>query len=125
MQARSYEPRAPPTSGHKASYAWAHPRTTPGGFRKPPPDYSYTPPPNRPRGAAASSSWGTGGGRHYTPPPESYQDVLRGTRKKDEEEMQALDRIRNTSGFLRAMQVLAALGLSLAAMGGMPGGGWL
>ncbi|XP_006458775.1 hypothetical protein AGABI2DRAFT_200644 [Agaricus bisporus var. bisporus H97] len=119
MHSHSYEPRAPPTSGHKATHAWAHPRATPGGFRKPPPDYSYTPPRNR--GASASSSYGTGGGQHYTP-PKSYPDVLRGTRKKDEEEMQQLDRIRNTSGFMRMMQVVAALALSLAAIGGMPGG---
>lgn len=122
-QPRSYEPRAPPTSGPKASYAWAHPRSQPGGFRKPSPDYAYTPPPNRPRGAASHPSWGTGGGRHYAPQPEPYRDVLRGARKKDEEEMQQLDRIKNTSGFMRAMQVVAALALSLAAMGGLPGSG--
>lgn len=121
-QSHSYSPRAPPTSGPRANYAWesAHRRST--GFRQPPPDYASAPPPNRPRGTTFTAGSGGGTGRHYTPPQEAYHDVLRGSRKKEEEAHREMDRIRNTSSLVRALQVMAALAASLSLMGGMGGG---
>lgn len=121
-QSHSYAPRSPPTSGPRANYAWEYSSRPRGssGFRQPPPDYTYTPPPNRPRGTTSTTG---GAGRHYTPPQEPYRDVLRGSRKKEEEAQREMDRIRNASSFVRALQVMAALAFSLTLMGGMPGGG--
>ncbi|KAF5349563.1 hypothetical protein D9756_008828 [Leucocoprinus leucothites] len=114
-----YSARAPPSSGPRATYAWEHSsRHRHAGFRQPPPDYTYTPPPNRPRGTSAPG----GAGRHYSPPQGSHHDVLRGTRKKDEEMRRQVDRVQNTSSVVRAVQVLAALAVSMSLMGGMSGG---
>ncbi|KXN83421.1 Chaperone protein DnaJ, partial [Leucoagaricus sp. SymC.cos] len=119
LQSHGYSPRAPPSSGPRASYAWEYSsRHRHPGFRQPPPDYTYTPP-NRPRGASAPG----GAGRHYQPPPGSHHDVLRGSRKREEEAHREMDQVRNTSSLVRALQVFAALAASLTVMGGMPGGG--
>ncbi|KIM49841.1 hypothetical protein M413DRAFT_116763 [Hebeloma cylindrosporum] len=102
--AQPFYPRAPPKKSARASYAWeTRPR---GSQRKPPFEYTY-PSSARPQQTSSSSSSSSSQGTPFTHP--IHEDILKGTRKKNEEIERDLDRIRNESPFVRALQVVSLL----------------
>ncbi|KAF8803022.1 DnaJ-domain-containing protein [Phlegmacium glaucopus] len=108
-----FYPRAPPTKGPRANYAWeARSRAYP---RKPSPDYSYgfetKPPPGSQQGHYS------GQGRPYS--GSQYHDVLSGSRRRTEEVEQELDKLRNEHSMFRAMQLLGLLVFSIGIFGGL------
>lgn len=115
-----YTPHSPPPKSPRATYAWkgkftAH--TSRGtytytassnpfqaGRKTPPPDYDFN------------------AGRR--PGPNPYHDVLSGSRRRQEEEKQAADRMRNEPFFLRALQLTGVIAVPILLMGGFGPGVW-
>ncbi|KAF8162666.1 DnaJ domain-containing protein [Crassisporium funariophilum] len=98
VQAQPFNARAPPSRGPRANYAWeSRSRASP---RKPPPDYTYRSETSSRFNQASAS----GQGKHYTRP--LYHDVLTGTRRRTEDVERELDKIRNESPIVRALQVI-------------------
>jgi len=109
----SFQPRAPPTKGPRANYAWES--RSRASSRKPPFDYSYgfetKPPPGFQQGHYS------GQGKPYT--GSQYHDVLSGSRRRTEEGERELDKLRNEHSMFRAVQLLGLLVLSIGIFGGL------
>jgi hypothetical protein len=112
-QGQGFPPRAPPTKGPRANYAWeSRPRTSP---RKPPPHYAY--------GFETKSHPGfqqgpySRQGKPYS--GSQYHDVLTGSRRRAEEDERKLDNFRHEHSMFRAMQLLGLLVLSIGVFSGL------
>lgn len=106
----SFHPRAPPTKGPRASYAWESPSR-----RKRPLNYDYgferNPPPGFQQGPHS------GQGKPYS--GSQYHDVLTGSRRRTEESEREMDNLRNEHSMFRAMQLLGLLVISVGIFGGI------
>ena len=108
----SFHPRAPPTKGPRANFAWESRSRT--SSRKPPLNYSY--------GFETKSSPGqrgpySGQGKPYS--GSQYHDVLTGSRRRTEEAERELDNLRHEHSMFRAMQLLGLLVISIGIFGGL------
>ena len=106
-QTSTFHPRAPHKRSARASYAW---ETRPRGPQRKPPFESVYPSSTRAQQTSSSSS---SHGTPFTHP--IHEDILKGTRKKNEEIERDLDRIRNESPLVRALQVVTLLVVSAGA----------
>ncbi|KAF9032929.1 hypothetical protein BJ165DRAFT_1357574 [Panaeolus papilionaceus] len=108
-----FNTRAPPTRQARAGYAWE--TRSRGAGRRPAADLGYAPKPGK--SPYTSSRATPGHGRHYDPSPSS-RSPLSGAQRRMEENDRQLDKIRNESMVLRAVQLVGFLVLSIGMIKG-------